>query len=437
LSQFDICLGLTTHYSLLNLQTSSRIISHVPRDHSSFELSWGPLTGKDKRAWISKQQLSSNNEKKRRETLVVNDIDRFYPPLADWIFDIFRFIPNWRMDDGQISLSEEGGGIGPHVDNYDVFLIQVSGTRTWQIGRRKISPHEERDRMIDGLDVRVLSGWPLNGDGSGDLEMEEWIVHPGDLLYLPPRVAHCGISLSDDCMTLSVGCRAPSVSDLVSKLAETLSSSIEDYSVRRYTDSELLVESYSGIMPGELTLDAKVRAKQLVMDSLTSMMNDDEWWDEFLGRHVTEQKRVRNNYPIPLDSMLDDGEEVDEVSDEWADARSTVQSVLAGKGVLYQAEGIAFAYSTVRSDRHDGREFHRFFVNGEMWQRDFESDEVKQSSIVRIFKIVANHRMLDRSLLLGLDSCDDPDTQCDELSSEAIAFLEELVSIGVLYGSNA
>ena len=341
------------------------------------------------------------------------------------------------MDDGQISLSEEGGGIGPHVDNYDVFLIQMSGTRTWQIGRRKISSYEERDRMIDGLDVRVLSGWPLNGDGSGDLEMEEWIVHPGDLLYLPPRVAHCGISLSDDCMTLSVGCRAPSVSDLVSKLAETLSSSIEDYSVRRYTDSELLAKSYSGDMPGELTLDAKERAKQLVMDSLTSMMNDDEWWDEFLGRHLTEQKRVRNNYPIPLDSILDDVEEVDEDSDEWANARSTVQSVLAGKGVLYQAEGIAFAYSTVRSDRHNGREFHRFFVNGEMWQRDFESDEVKQSSIVRIFKIVANHRMLDRSLLLGLDSCDDPDTQCDELSSEAIAFLEELVSIGVLYGSNA
>lgn len=418
----------------------SRIISHIPRDYSSFELSWGPLTGKDKRIWLAKQKSSSNNhddEEQRRETLVVNDIDRFYPPLADWIFESFRFIPNWRMDDGQISLSEEGGGIGPHVDNYDVFLIQMSGTRTWQIGKRKISAREEKDRMIDGLDLRVLSGWPLNDVGGGDGEqevMEEWIVHPGDLLYLPPRVPHCGISLSDDCMTLSVGCRAPSVSDLVSKLAEHFSSSIEDYSVLRYTDSDLLKGTKLGSAPGELTLDAKECAKQLVMDSLTSIINDDEWWDEFMGRYVTEQKRVRNSYPIPLDDLPVDGEDAvdDKHFDEWSDARSTVQSVLVGKGVLYQAEGIAFAYSIVRPKSHNGREHYRFFVNGEMWQ----SDSPANDAVARIFQIVANHRLIDRSLLLGLDSSDDPEMQNSTLSSEAIDFLEELVSAGVLYGSN-
>lgn len=409
----------------------------MPRDYASFELSWGPLTGKDKRAWLSKNK-SSKSEKQRRETLVVNDIDRFYPPLADWIFERFRFIPNWRMDDGQISLSEIGGGIGPHVDNYDVFLIQMSGTRAWQIGREKISAHEERDRIIDGLDVRVLSGWPLNEGGGGEQEIEEWIVHPGDLLYLPPRVAHCGISLSGDCMTLSVGCRAPSVSDLVSKLAEHLSSSIEDYSVLRYTDSDMMKSRKLGTSPGELTVDAKESAKQLVMDSLTSIFNDDEWWDEFMGRYVTEQKRVRSSYPIPLDSLLVDGEEADEDNcDEWADARSTVQSVVAGKGVLCQAEGISFAYSTVRPKRRDGGVYHRFFVNGEMWQSDSQSSDTKQISLVQIFQIVANHRKIDRSLLLlGLDSSNDPDDQVGMLSQEAIAFLEDLVSIGVLYGSN-
>jgi 50S ribosomal protein L16 3-hydroxylase len=427
-------LSLTEEISIVTLQTNPRIISHVPNDHSSFELSWGPLTGKDMRAWLSKHK-SSNTEKQRRETLVVNDIDRFYPPLADWIFDTFRFIPNWRMDDGQISLSEEGGGIGPHVDNYDVFLIQMSGTRTWQIGRRKISAHEERDRMIDGLDVRVLSGWSLK-DGS-EQEMEEWTVYPGDLLYLPPRVAHCGTSLSDDCVTLSVGCRAPSVSDLVSKLAEKLSSSLEDYSVLRYTDAGILKDDNSGYSPGELTLDAKVHAKQLVMDSLTSIINDDEWWDEFLGRYVTEQKRVRNNYPVPLETLLVDGESGDEgVCDEWADARSAVQNVLAGNGALYQAEGIAFAYSSVDSKRQYGRTIHRFFVNGDIWQSESQSNDMKQSSIVRIFKIVANHRLLDRLLLLGLDDSDVPDKQNDVLSSEVIAFLEELVSAGILYGSD-
>ncbi len=98
-------------------------------------------------------------------------------------------------------------------------------------GRRTTDAREERDRTIDGMDVRVLRDWISDdgggddGDGDGEGEdgergmMDEFTVHPGDALYLPPRVAHRGTSLSDDCMTLSVGCRAPSVSDLVSKLA--------------------------------------------------------------------------------------------------------------------------------------------------------------------------------------------------------------------------
>ena len=354
-----------------------RIRSHVPGDNASFELQWGPLTARDVRTWLAKT-ASTPNEIKRRETLVVNDVDRFNPPLADWMHDNFRFLPNWRMDDGQISLAETGGGIGPHVDNYDVFLIQMAGTRTWQVGRRTISAREERDRTIDGMDVRVLRDWNSD-DGDSEGGMDEFTVHPGDVLYLPPRVAHCGTSLSDDCMTLSVGCQAPSVSDLASKLAERLSSSIDDSAVRRYTDWDLLKEgdASSGTMsPGELTRDAKERARRLVKDSLASMIDDDEWWDEFFGRYVTEQKRARINYPIPLvDSSREEGGDDSNVNaaaddDEWGDAQSTVHSVLAGRGVLYQAEGIAFAHSSIPSKLRPGITSHRFFVNGEMWQSE-------------------------------------------------------------------
>ena len=103
-------------------------------------------------------------------------------------------------------------------------------------------------------------------------------------------------------MTLSVGCRAPSVSDMVSKLAERLSSSMDEYALRRYTDSDILIglDSSGMMMPGEITHDAKDMARKLILDSLSSMINDDEWWDEFFGKYVTEQKRVRSNYPIPL-----------------------------------------------------------------------------------------------------------------------------------------
>lgn len=101
------------------------------------------------------------------------------------------------MDDGQISLAEEHGGIGPHVDNYDVFLIQMEGTRIWQVGKTKMTVEEEGRRLLNGLDVRVLNNWgERNGDSTSKEnshvgEVEELIVYPGDLLYLPPRVGGC------------------------------------------------------------------------------------------------------------------------------------------------------------------------------------------------------------------------------------------------------
>ena len=417
----------TSYAHLLICQyISNRIISHIPGDNASFDLQWGPLTEKDLDNWLLKPSSTateSSNSKRRRDTLVVNDIDRFYPPLADWMYNTFHFLPNWRMDDGQISLSELGGGIGPHVDNYDVFLIQMSGRRTWQVGRRKISAVEEQDRMIAGLDVRVLDDWSLDSAQDGQAEVEEWIVEPGDVLYLPPRVAHCGTSLTNDSMTLSVGCRAPSVSDLVSKLAESLTSSIDDSAVRRYTDHDILQGGGddSESSPGELTSDAKESAKRLVLNSLASLLNDDERWDEFFGRYVTEQKRLRNNYPIPL---LEDLAYEDDGADSFTvDANAIVEDTLSGKCALYQAEGIAFAYSSTPSKVQRGRVSHRFFVNGEMWQST--SNDEEQSCLIHIYQAVANHRRLDQSILLG--------TNDNKLSSQAISFLEELVDIGVLY----
>ena len=337
------------------------------------------------------------------------------------------------MDDGQISLAQEMGGIGPHVDNYDVFLIQMSGRRRWQVGMRVMSVKEEMDRMIEGLDVRVLDEW-----GKED-EFGSYVLEPGDLLYLPPRIgeiyklfliaylsitltafhpslcmitAHCGTALSDDCMTLSIGCRAPSVSDLVSRLAEKLATSIENNAVRRYTDEDLLTGDMGVYSAGHLTIESKQKARELLLESVTNMLGDDDWWDEFFGKYVTEQKRVRTNYPIPLDGMaLEENEDI-----LFSNAEATVQSVFDGKAVLHHAEGIAFAYSNTQNGSHHA--VYRLFANGEMWQD--ESDKM-----ARIYQIVANHRRIDGH---ALHSCVVDDV-------EAVKFLEELVKIGVLYGS--
>jgi ribosomal protein L16 Arg81 hydroxylase len=393
----------------------SRVISHIPGDYSTFDIRWGALSDAEIDKWLSKEIATteaSNQqaENVRKETLVVNDVDRFHPPLADWIYDTFNFIPIWRMDDGQISLAEVDGGIGPHVDNYDVFLIQMNGSRTWQVGKRKIDAMEERDRLISGIDVRVLSDWD-DGQDADNTEVEEWLLKPGDMLYLPPRVPHCGIALSAGCMTLSVGCRAPSVSDLVSRLAEQLSNSIEDVAVRRYTDDDLLDDgSRDNFSPGEITAKAKEDAKRLILNALTNMMDDDSVWDEFFGRYCTEPKRLRNNYPIPLedDDEFDDG--------------PTVQDVLDGRGVLYHAEGLCFSHSELKSqDLSVTSSIHRLFINGEMWQGDTADDGI-------LYQTIANNRVLDGITLLN--SIGD-----EERRANTVEFLDELVSSGLLYVS--
>mmetsp|Transcript_2821 Transcript_2821/g.6110 ORF Transcript_2821/g.6110 Transcript_2821/m.6110 type:complete len:658 (-) Transcript_2821:3116-5089(-) len=450
-------------------EAEARVITHVTGDLKSFDLTCGPLSHKEGNDWLSKnptttskrqepkrQQRHRNNDEnnsaiinRRRETLVVNDVDRYYPPLADWIHSTFSFLPHWRMDDGQISLAEEGGGIGPHVDNYDVFLIQMSGRRVWQVGKREIGAKEEMERTLDGLDVRILGDWQsggvvgrfVDGDGIGDgegsdLEMEDWIVNPGDLLYLPPRVAHCGTAVTDGSMTLSVGCRAPSASDLVSKLAEKLSTSLDDYAVRRYTDEDLLSEMEYIDSPGELTEKAKDQAKQLVLDSLSTMLNDEEIWDEFFGRYATEQKRVRNNYPIQLEDWAEEENESmdgnEEEVDVWGNAKRAVKSVLNGEGVFYHAEGIAYAYSSFASTKEIEVTLHRLFANGEMWESRSEPDS-NESKMGQIYATIANNRRIDRNLIESALSCNPNE---ENLCLEELNFLEKLVSIGVLYGSD-
>lgn len=386
----------------------SRVISHVPGDYTTFDVRWGPLSNRDVDEWVTKETNANSNQqrdKTRKETLVVNDIDRFYPPLSDWIHSQFDFIPNWRLDDGQISLAEYNGGIGPHVDNYDVFLIQMNGSRTWQVGKRKIDAMEEFDRLIDDIDVRILSDWKDNQEA----EVEEWILNPGDMLYLPPRVPHCGIALSDGCMTLSVGCRAPSVSDLVSRLAERMSTSLEETVVMRYTDDDLLDNGSCRDNASLITVKAKEDAKNLVLNALTTMLNDDSAWDEFFGRYITEPKRLRTNYPIPLNDCDDDV--------------LSVEDVLRGNGALFHAEGICFSHSIITCDEDAvdaSTSKTRLFVNGKMWQCDSMSSG-------QLYVTIANHRMLDGPTLLKALG--------DNKKEEAVKFLEELVSIGVLYTS--
>ncbi len=169
-------------------------------------------------------------------TLLVQDVDKYLPEVAQ-LLQAFQFIPSWRFDDIMISYAVPGGSVGPHTDTYDVFLIQARGQRRWQIGNRTKDPE-----LLPDLPIRVLK----------DFEPEqEWLLKPGDVLYLPPEVAHWGIGEGGGCMTWSVGLRAPSVPELLGSLAQYLLDHIPEDA--HFTDPPLSPqESPAQILPDAL-----------------------------------------------------------------------------------------------------------------------------------------------------------------------------------------
>ncbi len=171
-------------------------------------------------------------------TLLVQAVDHHVPTVADLLAS-FAFIPNWRVDDVMVSYAADGGGVGPHFDQYDVFLIQGLGQRRWQIGGRC----DDATALLPHDDLRLLAAFE---------PVEEWLLDPGDILYLPPGIAHNGTAVGDDCMTYSVGFRAPSRRALVAAWTDSLLAELEDDD--RYRDPGLKQQANSGEI-GAASLD--------------------------------------------------------------------------------------------------------------------------------------------------------------------------------------
>jgi 50S ribosomal protein L16 3-hydroxylase len=132
-------------------------------------------------------------------TLLVQGVDLHLPKVAA-LRERFRFISDARLDDVMVSYASDGGGVGPHVDSYDVFLLQAQGRRRWRISRQR-----DLD-LVPGLPLKILADFRA---------ADEWVLEAGDLLYLPPGVAHEGTAVGSDCITCSIGFRAPTYRELV------------------------------------------------------------------------------------------------------------------------------------------------------------------------------------------------------------------------------
>jgi 50S ribosomal protein L16 3-hydroxylase len=143
---------------------------------------------------------------RRGWTLLVQGVDLYLPQVAA-LRERFRFISDARLDDVMVSYASDGGGVGPHVDSYDVFLLQAQGRRRWRISRQR-----DLD-LVPGLPLRILADFRAT---------EDWVLEPGDLLYLPPGVAHEGTAVGSDCITCSIGFRAPRYRDLADPWLDAL-----------------------------------------------------------------------------------------------------------------------------------------------------------------------------------------------------------------------
>lgn len=127
-------------------------------------------------------------------TMLLQSVDLFDEAVAK-LAGLFRFIPDARFDDVMISFATDGGGVGPHFDSYDVFLLQASGQRKWRIGR------QEDKRYRKGLPCRILENFQPE---------DTFVLNPGDMLYLPPDWGHDGVAIGNDCITISIGFRSTS-----------------------------------------------------------------------------------------------------------------------------------------------------------------------------------------------------------------------------------
>jgi 50S ribosomal protein L16 3-hydroxylase len=201
----------------------------------------------------------------REWTLLVQAVDQFVPEVAE-LLEQFRFLPSWRIDDVMISFAAPGGSVGPHFDNYDVFLLQAHGKRNWKIGQMCSS----ESPMLQHADLRILAEFE---------ESAEWVLEPGDMLYLPPRLAHYGIA-EDDCMTYSVGFRAPSAAEVLTHFTDFLSQYLTDE--ERYTDADIQPASD----PHQIQSDALDRLKSL----LAEHMSDERMLLTWFGQFMTEPR---------------------------------------------------------------------------------------------------------------------------------------------------
>lgn len=283
-------------------------------------------------------------------TLLVQGVDRIVPEVMQLLHH-FDFIPQWRVDDVMISYAVKHGSVGPHYDNYDVFLYQAEGRRKWSLTTKNCN----LDNYLADVDLRIMAQF--------DVE-EEYILEPGDMLYLPPHVGHHGVSMRDECMTYSFGFRSYQGQEVWDSFGDFVSE--KSTVTRLYHDPDWSNLPATSAIPEQAWLNAK----QLMQ----GMLNDEQMLKRWFGCFATRiDQQAEQDIPEPL-------------TDDEAGTRAAFIDELRQSRGLLRDPTCRMAYQDIDL---------QLFVNGCEWDIDGVAPA--------LVKLVANHRQLDiRDLLLFL-----------------------------------
>ena len=238
-------------------------------------------------------------------TLLVNDVEKYLPQLA-WIVDRFRFIPEWCIDDLMISYAPEGGSVGPHLDQYDVFILQAQGHRHWQLHSREVA----QDNQVADTDLRIQKDFQAE---------QEWLLAPGDLIYIPPGVSHYGVA-TDECLSFSIGFRAATHAEMLQDFVEYISRGLP--AAATFRNPNLVVQQHAN----EITAATIDTVRDILKDYLRP---DHPELPRWFGRFISDGKT--------------------DITPETGQTAADFKQLVAAHGVLARHPSSHYAFSRCNS----------------------------------------------------------------------------------------
>ena len=311
-------------------EIDSRMVFRTPEKPPFWHLKNGPFVEND-----------FQNLPKTHWTLLVQGVDRVVPELA-LLFTHFDFIPQWRVDDLMISYASEHGSVGPHYDNYDVFLYQAKGRRKWSLSSKHCSP----DNCLPDIPLRIMKTFEVE---------EEYLLDEGDMLYLPAHIGHYGTAIGTDCITYSFGYRSYS--------SQELWDSFGDFCAEKKLPKSLYPDPNWSTLQGssELPLEAIENAKKLMQ----TMLKDKSQLNAWFGCYVTRlDEQAEALLPMPIKKPL-----------------AFFMKKMEQSAGLVRNPCCRFAYHLLSTSP-----FIALFINGIQWETEKISTD--------LITFIANHRLL-------------------------------------------